>query len=314
MAKVEAPASGASEVEHVRRGTIYAVLCYLIWGAFPVYFKSLEPVPALQSLAHRMVWSMLFLAVVLLARRQWGWLRAACADRSLLARFGASAVMLSTNWFVYIWACNSDHLVDASLGYFINPLVNVLLGFLFLRERLRPAQWFSIAIAATGVVWLTVEAGQLPWIGLTLAASFALYGLLRKTAPLGALEGLALETLLLSPFALACLLWLGWQGSNAFFQVPPATRALLVAAGPITAIPLLMFAAAARRISFSLLGLLQYICPSLQLLLGVAFYGEPFSTGRALGYGAIWLALLAYSLEAFWQIRRNLAPLGPAQA
>lgn len=286
-------------------GALYAIVCYLTWGVFPIYFKALEPLEAGEILLHRMIWSMVFLSIVLTLRRQWGWLSKALSDPSLVLRVIASAVMLSTNWFVYIWACNSGHVIDASLGYFINPLANVLLGFLVLGERLRRLQWFAIAVATLGVGWLTAEAGQLPWIGLTLASSFALYGLLRKTAPLGALEGLALETMVLFPFALACLVWLLWHASDAAREVVLQKRWLLVAAGPITAVPLLMFAAAARRISFSLLGILQYVCPSLQLALGALLYGESFKEGRALGYGAIGVALLIYSAEALWQSRRG---------
>jgi chloramphenicol-sensitive protein RarD len=292
-----------------KEGSLYAIACYVLWGVFPIYFRALEPTPASQILLHRVVWSLLFLVLVLSVRRQWGWLGPALGDPRLIARFLASALMLTCNWFVYIWACNSGHVVDASLGYFINPLVNVLLGFLVLRERLRILQWLAILLAVLGVAWLTLVAGHPPWIGLTLAVSFAFYGLLRKTAPLGALEALTLETLVLAPFALGCLVWLSVRHENAFSELSLGTRWLLVAAGPITAIPLLMFGAAARRIPFSLLGLLQYICPTLQLLVGVLLYGEPFSRNRALGYGAIWLALIAYSAEAVWQSRRR-APGG----
>jgi chloramphenicol-sensitive protein RarD len=304
-------------VKSAQQGVVYALSCYVIWGVFPIYFRALEPLPAGQILLHRMVWSMLFLALVLGLRRQWSWLPEALANPLLVGRYAASAVMLSTNWFIYIWACNAGHVVDASLGYFINPLVNVLLGFVVLRERLRPLQVMAILCAVLGVAWLTLAAGRPPWIGLALAFSFAFYGLLRKTAPLGALEGLTLETLVLLPFALACLVWLTVEGSNGFGRLPLPTQALLVAAGPITAIPLLMFGAAARRISFSLLGLLQYLCPSLQLLVGVFLYGEAFSRTKALGYAAIWLGLIAYSAESLWQARRvarQAAPLAPDPA
>ena len=215
----------------------------------------------------------------------------------LIAGFASSAILLSTNWFIYIWAVNNDHVIDASLGYFITPLVNVLLGYVFLHERMRLIQWCAIGLAASGVVWLTVQTGHPPWIGLSLAASFGAYGLLRKTAALGPLEGLSLETFLLFPFALAYLTFLAANGQSGFLHSATSTQLLLLAAGPITAIPLLLFAAGARRIPLATLGLLQYIAPSIQLLLGVWLYHEPFSAGRLIGFATIWTGLALYSAE-----------------
>jgi chloramphenicol-sensitive protein RarD len=219
----------------------------------------------------------------------------------VLAGFIASAILISINWFIYIWAVNNGRVIDASLGYFINPLINVLLGFLLLHERLRPGQWATVALAAGGVAWLTWQGGHLPWIALTLAITFGTYGLLRKTAALGALEGLSLETLILFPAALGYLIVLTLHGHNSFASAPDSTKWLLVAAGPITAIPLLMFAAGARRIPLSLLGLLQYIGPTLQLLLGVWLYHEPFGGPRLAGFAMIWAALALYSAEGLWR-------------
>ncbi len=287
-------------------GIVYASLAYAMWGLFPIYFRALEIVPAAQILLHRMLWSLLFLLLILSVRGQWTWLRAAWRDWRLPLRFSISALVLATNWYIYIWSCNNGHVLDASLGYFINPLVNVLLAAMILRERLRPGQWFAVSIAASGVLWLTWQAGHLPWIGLSRAATFGSYGLLRKTASLGALDGLALETFLLFPIAVICLGWLTARGENAFIADSSTTRWLLVVAGPITACPLLLFAAGARRIPFALLGLLQYISPTLQLGLGVWLYGEPFGVGRLVGFGFIWLALLAYSGEGLWQARRGV--------
>ena len=281
-------------------GMLYAALAYVIWGGFPIYFKALQAVPAEQVLLHRMVWSLVFLVAVLAVRRQWAWLRAVVRQPRVLLGFAASAVMLSINWFVWIWAVQHDHVIDGSLGYFINPLVNILLGALVFKEHLRRGQWLAVGIAALGVAWLTWQAGHLPWIGLALAFSFAAYGVLRKTAQLGALEGLALETLLLFPLAAGCLIWLSSQHLNAFGQVSTATQWLLAAAGPVTAIPLLLFAAGARRIPFSVLGMLQYIGPTLQLLVGVWLYHEPFGVLRLIGYSLIWFALAVYSLESVW--------------
>ncbi|HJV52076.1 MAG TPA: EamA family transporter RarD, partial [Noviherbaspirillum sp.] len=250
-------------------GMLYAAAAYAAWGLFPVYFKALQSIAPTEILMHRMLWSLLFLAAVIAWRRQWAWLGDVMRRPKVLAGFTASALLLSSNWFIYIWAVNDGRVVDASLGYFINPLFNVLLGFLLLRERLRPVQWTAVALAAAGVAWLTWQGGQLPWVALALAVTFGLYGLLRKTAALGALEGLALETLLLFPLALAYLVVLTVQGRNGFAHAPLSLQLLLAAAGPITAIPLLLFAAGARRIPLSVLGLLQYIGPTLQLLLGV---------------------------------------------
>jgi chloramphenicol-sensitive protein RarD len=285
-------------------GMLYALAAYVLWGLFPIYFKALQAIPPLEILLHRMVWSLVFLLIVLAVRKQWRWLHATFRQPKVLAGFTASALLLSANWFIYIWSVNHGRVIDASLGYFINPLVNVLLGFFVLRERLRPLQWAAIAIAAAGVAWLTWQNGHPPWTGLMLGLTFGLYGLLRKTAVLGPLEGLSLETLLLFPLAAIGLSMLAVNDHNSFAHVPAATRWLLMAAGPITAVPLLMFASAARRIPMATLGVLQYITPSLQLLLGVWLYHEPFGT-RFAGFAAIWVALAVYSLESIWQNYRR---------
>ena len=278
-------------------GILYAFAAFVLWGLFPIYFKTLHQIPALEMLAHRMAWSLLFVIAVLLVRRHWRWFGPTLRDRRLLGRFVASAVLLSANWGIYIWAVNAGHIVEASLGYFINPLINVLFGYAFLRERLRALQWAAVALATAGVVWLTWQNGAPPWISLALAVTFGGYGLLRKTAKLGALEGLALETVLLFPVAIIYLTIVGLAGASHFTHASRGLQLLLAASGPITAIPLLLFGAAARRIPLSMLGLIQYVTPTLQLLTGVLIYGEPFGAGRAVGYGAIWVALGVYSLE-----------------
>jgi chloramphenicol-sensitive protein RarD len=278
-------------------GILYAFAAFVLWGLFPVYFKTLHQIPALEMLAHRMAWSLVFVVAVLVVRHHWRWLGPTLRDRRLLVRFVVSAVLLSANWGIYIWAVNAGHIVEASLGYFINPLINVLFGYAFLRERLRPLQWAAVAVAAAGVVWLTWQSGAFPWISLALAATFGGYGLMRKTAKLGALEGLALETVLLFPVAIVYLTILGLAGESHFTHASRGLQLLLAASGPITAIPLLLFGAAARRIPLSMLGLIQYVTPTLQLLTGVLIYGEPFGMVRAIGYGAIWVALAVYSLE-----------------
>ena len=288
-------------------GIVYAALAYGMWGVFPLYFRALHGVSPFEVLMQRMVWALLVVALILLVRHRWNWLRAVWSAPRVLVRFAISAVLIALNWFVYIWAVNNGHVVDASLGYFITPLVNVLLGRIVLGERPRPAQWTAIVIAAVGVAWLGWQTGHLPWIGLALAATFGSYGLAKKTAPLGALEGLALETLLLFPFAVAALWWLWSQRQSAFAAGDVQLQLLLVASGPLTALPLLLFAAGARRIPMTTLGLIQYISPTLQLLLGVWVFNEPFGGPSLIGYGLIWSALVLYASESLWRVRQELA-------
>lgn len=287
-------------------GILYAALAYLLWGLFPLYFRQLAAVPATEVLVHRIVWSLLFVLIVMTLRRQWAWLVPVLRRPRVLGAFASSALLLSTNWLTYIWSVGHGHVVDASLGYFITPLVNVLLGYTVLNERPRPAQWTALALATAGVLWLTVQSGQLPWIALVLAGSFGSYGLLRKVAVLGALEGLTLETLLLAPAALiALLLWMA-RGSGSFPAPDLATNLWLIGVGPLTAVPLLLFAAGARRISMTTLGLLQYLGPTIQFLLGVWLFNEPFTTARGVGFGFIWLGLIAYSADG-WRVARQRA-------
>ncbi len=285
-------------------GVIYAALAYASWGLLPVFFKQLSHVNALEVVAHRMVWALLFLLCVLLVLRRWAWLRDTTRQPRVLLAFGVSALLLSINWSVYVWAIQNAHVIDASLGYFILPLVNVFLGFIFLKERPRRGQWLAVALAAAGVLWLTLQGGRLPWIALLLAATFGIYGLLRKLAQLGALEGLTLETLLLSPFAVGTLAWWAWHGQGALVQADALTMGWLLLAGPLTAIPLLLFAAGARRIPMATLGILQYISPSLQMLVGVWLYAEVFEPARAVGFYLIWIALLVYSVDSWWSGRK----------
>jgi chloramphenicol-sensitive protein RarD len=286
-------------------GLLPASLAFFAWGLFPLYFHAINEVPSIEILAHRMLWSLLFLGVVLTVRRQWGWLGEVLRKPRVTAGFVASALLLSVNWLTYIWSVNNGHVVDASLGYFITPLVNVMLGFLLLHERLRPVQWFAIGLAACGVAWLAWQTGHMPWISLLLAASFGAYGLLRKTASLGPLEGLSFETLILFPLAAAYVGWLSLQGQNTFINTGSGTtRALLMLSGPVTAIPLLLFAAGARQLPLSVLGLLQYIAPFLQLLLGVVVFREAFAADRLAGFTAIWVALFLYAAEGLWRSRR----------
>lgn len=289
----------------MRSGIIYAALAFFCWGLFPIYFHALGEVPPLQILAHRMLWSLAFLMILLLVRRQWAWLGVVRQPRVFFS-FVLSALLLSVNWLVYIWSVMNHHVIEASLGYFINPLVNIVLGYLILKERMRPLQWAAIGVAALGVAWLTWQAGTVPWIALFLALSFGGYGLLRKTAALGALEGLSFETIVLFPLAAGYVIWLTVQGQNVFINTASdTTRWLLIMAGPLTAIPLLLFATGARKIPLSILGLLQYLSPTLQFLLGVWLFKEAFSADRLVGFALIWTALVLFAGEGL--LRRQPA-------
>ena len=293
-------------------GPVAAAIAYILWGLFPLYIKQIDHLPALEIVLHRSAWSLVFVLGLLAVLRRFAWLGPVLRQPRTLALFLLSALLLGGNWLLYVWSVNSGRVLDASLGYFINPLVNVLLGYAVLHERPRPLQWVAVALAAAGVLWLALGVGHVPWVSLVLAVSFGLYGLLRKTATLGAIEGLALETLLLAPLAVGGLLWLAWQGQGHFGQPPLVDSAWLLLAGPFTAVPLLLFAAGARRVSLATLGLLQYVSPSIQFVQGVFLYQEPFSTGRGIGFLLIWTALALYSAES-WRVLRQ-ARLAAAQA
>lgn len=285
-------------------GVLSAALAYAMWGLLPLYFHLLAAVAPLEIVLHRALWSLAFVLVVLAVLRRWAWLRDIARRPRTLGTFALSALLLSANWLVYVWAVNNGRVVESSLGYFITPLVNVLLGYFVLRERPRPLQWWALAIAAAGVLWLTVATGALPWVGLVLAATFGIYGLMRKTAPLGALEGLALETMLLAPLAAGLLAWRTLHGAGTT-GVDASMSALLALSGPLTALPLLLFASGARRIPLTTLGVLQYIGPTIQFALGVWLFHEPFGGPRLFGFILIWIALLLYSGESLLVLRRK---------
>jgi chloramphenicol-sensitive protein RarD len=288
----------------MNKGIWYAVGAYVAWGVLPVYWKWLHNVPAVQLISHRIIWSFVLLAMVVFVTRQWKSFRSAAQPRRVLLIYLAAAVLLSINWLTYVWAVNAGFIVETSLGYFINPLLSVLMGVIFLRERLRPWQWLPIGLAAAGVLYLTVVYGSLPWIALTLAFSFGIYGLVKKTAPLGALYGLTLETGLLFVPAVGFLVYLETVGRGAFLHSGPLMDLLLVGAGLITTVPLLMFASAAQRIPLSLVGVLQYIAPTLQFLIGVLIYKEPFDHAHLIGFSLVWVALAIFWLEGFFASRR----------
>jgi chloramphenicol-sensitive protein RarD len=291
------------------RGACAAAGCYLAWGLFPLFWKQLSDVNALELIAHRHVWSLAFVLAVMAASGGFAGFRSALRSRVALRWHALSGGLLTINWLVYVWGVNHGHVIETSLGYFLVPLVNVAAGRFILREHLRRLQWFAIACAAVGVVLLIARVGSVPWIALTLAGTFGAYGLLRKQSPLGPLVGLGLETLLLAPLALAFLVWQQHTGAGALGRVSGIEHVLIASAGVITAVPLLMFAYGARRIRFSTLGLLQYIAPTVQLALGVWAFHEGFSRERALSFVLIWTGLVLYTADNLWtQRRRELAP------
>jgi len=289
----------------MKQGVIAGVLAYTLWGLLPGYWKAIQEVPPLEILCHRTIWSLAFVLLVLAIRKQWAWVRQVRTSPRTLAMSLASACLLSLNWFTYIWAVNSGHVVDSSLGYFIAPLVNVLLGVLFLRERLRAWQMVAIGLATVGVLSLTVGYGAFPWIALSLALSFGFYGLLRKVSPLGSLEGLSLETAALSLLAVAYLAYKEGTGGGSFGHAGAATTLLLAGTGVVTALPLLLFAYAARQVTLATVGIMQYISPTCQFFLGVFVYGEPFTPARLLGFAPIWLALVIYSVDGMKEEKRR---------
>jgi chloramphenicol-sensitive protein RarD len=282
--------------EETRRGVLAATLAFVIWGLAPIYFKAVGVVPASEIVAHRVIWSVLFLAALLMLRKQAGALRAVLHDRRLLATLFLTAVLTGGNWLVFVWAVTHERVLEGSLGYFINPLLSVLLGRIFLGERLRPWQKLAVAIAAAGVLWRVVAVGQLPLIALFLALTFGFYGLLRKRTPVDAITGLFVETLLVLPLALA---WLAWRGHTGelFWGVDRQVEALLPIAGVLTATPLMLFAVGARRLPLATVGFLQYIAPSLNFLLAIFVFHEAFDTARLIGFALIWVALAVYSVD-----------------
>ncbi len=288
----------------MNKGVLAGIGAYTLWGLFPIYWRLLEQVPAIEILAHRIVWSLAFVAVLLVVQKDLPWIKQVARNRRIMLTYTLAAILLSINWFTYIWAVNAGYVVEASLGYFINPLVNFLLGVIFFGERLRLTQVVAVVLAGLGVVYLTVSYGSLPWIALVLAFTFGMYGLIKKTAPLESMHGFSLETSVLFLPALVFLAYLGASGSGAFIQQGGVTTFLLVLAGPVTSIPLLMFGYSARKIPLSMLGFIQYITPTLQFLLGVFVYLEPFPKARLVGFCIIWLALLVYSIEGVYNSRK----------
>lgn len=294
-------------MEKEKKGILLAAGAYLLWGIFPLYWKMLSAIPASEILCHRVIWSLVLTIFILLLKNQWRWTGKVFLSPKVLFTFTIAAALLAVNWLTYIWAVNSNFIVEASLGYFMNPLVNVFMGVVILKERLRIGQWVSIVIAAIGVLYLTFLYGQFPWIGLILAFSFGIYGLLRKTASLESLEGFSLEMLLLFFPASGYLIYLHQSGQLSIEVVTFPSLLLFISMGIVTAVPLLLFAAGARRIMLTTLGLLQYIAPTLQFIIGVFIYGEQFSLNRFVGFSFIWLSLLLYTGDSWHNSHRKFS-------
>jgi chloramphenicol-sensitive protein RarD len=285
-------------------GVLYAGMAFLIWGVSPVYWKAMQRVPALEIVTHRVVWSFFFLIVLTLVQNRWGEFKAVLHIPRTMLMLTLTTLLVSANWLLYIWAVNAGYMLQASLGYYINPLVNVLLGMVFLKERLRRPQVLAVLLACAAVVFRTVAYGELPWIALTLGFTFGFYGLIRKVAPVSSLVGLTVETLLLTAPGMAYLVFLEVQGAGALFHISRSLDALLIGTGVFTAVPLLFFNLGARRINLSTVGLMQYIAPSGMFLLAVLAYDEPFTAVQLWTFVLTWVALAIYSIDSLRAYRR----------
>jgi len=293
----------------MNKGILNGIAAYLLWGVFPIYWKLLHDVPAMQVIGHRIIWSFALLILFILLTKQWKEFRSAALTPKTLAIYSIAGALLTVNWLVYVWGVNAGFIVETSLGYFINPLISVLLGVIFLHEQLRPAQWIPVVLATAGVTYLTVAYGRLPWIALSLAFSFGFYGFVKKLAPLGSLYGLTLETGIVFPIALLYLAFVALSGTGAFSHEGAQIDLLLIGAGVVTTIPLLMFASAARQIPLTVVGLLQYIAPTMQFLIGVFLYKEPFDRAHLIGFGVVWIALVIFWVENFMANRMPVQPI-----
>jgi chloramphenicol-sensitive protein RarD len=300
MNRAPGPPSAASE--QARTGLVYGLFAYALWGILPIYFKLLADVSAIDIVAHRIAWSLLFLAVLLAVTRGWTQVRAGLKDRRTVMLLLSSAALIAVNWLLYVYAVTSGHILAGSLGYYLNPLMNILLGRFILKERLTVLQWAAVAIAAAGVSVLAAGAGTTLWISMTLCVTFATYGLLRKVVAVDAIAGLSIETAVLLPIAAAWLAF-GFADGRPIFGTTSEEAWLLIAAGVVSTTPLLLFTAAARRLRYSTLGILQFMAPTLQFLLAVALYGEEFTRAHAIAFGAIWTALVLYVTSLIRDLR-----------
>lgn len=282
----------------IGRGIAYGLMAYGLWGLAPLYWPLLAPASALEILAHRMTWSLIFLAILNAVRKNWAEIWQVMRNPRSLRLLSIAAVLITVNWGLYIWAVVNNHVIDASLGYFINPLINVAFGVLVFREKLRKLQWLAVGVAAAGVLFITLDAAALPWIGLTLGVTFSAYGMVKKMADVDAVESLTVETILLLPLSGAYLIWLFIQGDLALGQHNGWHTLWTLMAGVVTAVPLLAFGAAAVRVPYSTMGILQYGSPTIQFLLGLIVYNEAMSHGRWIGFIIVWIALVIFSIDA----------------
>jgi chloramphenicol-sensitive protein RarD len=292
----------------MKKGMLYGLGAYALWGFFPIYWKLLHHVDAFQLICHRIIWSCLLLLVVIAFTKQWADFRATLTVK-ILRVYVIAALLIGFNWTMYVWAVNHEYVVETSLGYFINPLISVMLGVLIFKERLRLAQWIPVAIAAIGVGYLTYIYGRLPYIALSLALTFGLYGMVKKLSPLGSLYGLTVETGILLVPAVIYLVFAEANGTAAFLHTGTSSDLLMIGAGVVTTIPLLMFASAARSIPLWVVGLLQYIAPTIQFMLGVFVYKEPFSHNQLIGFGIVWFALSIFLVENYLASRAPAEPV-----
>ena len=291
-----APLTGNST--DYRDGMLAGLVAYLIWGFLPVYFKTIGSVDPTEVLAHRVIWAVPFGALVLWARHQWSEVRRALTHPGMRLWLGLSAAFIALNWFIYIWAIQDERIFETSLGYYINPLTNMLVGVVFFAERLRRAQILAVVLAAMGVLVLTISGGQVPWVALALALTFTVYAVIRKKVVIGGMPGLFVETLLLLPFAVAWFAWMYVGGAATFASGDASLTFWLVMAGPITAVPLLCFAIAARRLPLTTIGFMQFLAPSLQFCTGI-YYGEPLTIAHLVCFGFIWTSVIVFSADAF---------------
>ena len=296
----------------MKKGLIYVFTAYAMWGFFPIYFKFLHEAPALQIMAHRVTWSFIFLIFLIAVRKEFSQILKSLTKKIILT-YTIAGTLLAINWLTYVWGVNAGFVVETSLGYFINPLVSVVLGVVFLKEKLRNLQWIPVGLAAIGVIYLAIDHGSLPWIALVLASTFGTYGLFKKIAPLPSIHGLTVETGAVLIPALLFLLFVEFNGSAAFGHASPQTTFLLALSGIITAIPLIFFASGAPKVPLTTIGILQYIAPTIQFLIGVFIYDEPFTKGQLVGFGIVWIALIIFTVEGLLNGYRSHHELKPVE-
>jgi chloramphenicol-sensitive protein RarD len=296
----------------MKKGLIYVFSAYALWGFFPIYFKFLHEAPALQIMAHRVTWSFIFFIFLIALRKEFSQILKSLTKKIILT-YSIAGTLLAINWLTYVWGVNAGFVVETSLGYFINPLVSVVLGVVFLKEKLRNLQWIPVVLATIGVIYLTIDHGSLPWIALVLASTFGTYGLIKKIAPLPSIHGLTVETGAVLIPALIFLIFVEFNGTAAFGHASPQTTFLLALSGIITAIPLIFFASGAPEVPLTTIGILQYIAPTIQFLIGIFIYHEPFTSGQLVGFGIVWIALIIFTVEGLMNGYRSNHLLKPVE-